>query len=189
MSYEVICQRTFHRALESANLPAMRWEKLFADLESQAAEDALLERDAMIDDLREGEQASTSWQQLCGGDVSLTVTGLGRFDGTVVSGNDQVIHVRTPQAHILVSPLSVLEIAGTGKRVAEPSAVGARLGWAYALRLCQRDQDRITVTRTDSSRRAGVVDRVGRDYVRIRGDAGDSLMIPFAAIAAVSCPR
>ena len=172
-----------------ANLPPMRWEKLFADLESQADEDALAERDALIDDLREGELAATSWQQLCGGEVSLTAIGIGRIDGEVVSGNEHVLHLRTRQAHVLVNPSSVLEIGKTSRRGEPGSAVSAKLGWAHAFRSCQRDQDRIKVVRLDSSMRVGIVTQVGRDYVQIRDEAGASVMIPFAAIAAVSCPR
>ena len=167
----------------------MRWEKLFAELESQVDEDALTERDALIDDLREGELASTSWQQRCGGTVSLTVAGMGRVDGEVVSGNEHLLHVETDRAHILVNPRAVLEVAGVGRRADPPSAVSARLGWPHAFRLCGRDQERITVVRTDSSMRAGVVAAVGKDYVQIRDEAGGIVMIPFAAIAAVSCQR
>ncbi len=167
----------------------MRWEKLFADLESQVDEDALAERDALIDDLREGERAAISWQHLCGGVVSLTVTGLGRIDGEVVSGNDHLLRVETARHHLLVSPRAVLEISGEGRRTDPPSAVSAGLGWPHAFRACGRDQDRITVIRADSSRRAGTVSAVGRDYVQLRDEAGGSIMIPFEAIAAVSCPR
>lgn len=167
----------------------MRWEKLFADLEAQTDEDALVERDALIDDLREGERAATSWQQLCGGTVSMTVAGFGRVDGHAVSGNAHLLHVQTVRAHLLISPVSVLEIAATGRRADPPSAVAAKLGWPHALRLCRRDQDRITVVRTDSSTRNGVVDEVGKDFVRIRDDVGGTVMIPLTAIAVVSCPR
>lgn len=172
-----------------ASLPAMRWEKLFAELESQAGEDALFDRDALIDELREGERAATSWQQLCGGEVSLTIAGLGRVDGLVLSSNAHLLHVRTGQAHLLINPLSVLEILSASRRSDEPSRVAAKLGWAHAFRLCHRDQERVKVIRMDSSIRAGLVAQVGLNFVQIRDDAGWTVTIPFAAVAAVSCPR
>lgn len=142
-----------------------------------------------IDELREGAHASISWQELCGGAVSLTVAGMGRVDGELVSGNGHIVHLRSERADVLISPRSVLEIAGSSRRADPPSMVSARLGWSHAFRLCQRDQDRITIVRVDSSRRVGVVDRSGRDFVRLRDDSGAAVVIPFAAIAGVICPR
>ena len=180
------CQRV---STPWASLPGMRWEKLFADLEGIVDDEALTERDALVTELRDGELAATSWQQLAGGDVSLEVAGVGRIDGEVQSGNDHVIHVLTDRAHILVNPVAVLAVLGGSHRAAKRTTVASKLGWSYVFRLLQRDQDRVQIYRRDSSARTGAVVRVGADFVQIRDEAANTPMIPYAAIATVSCPR
>ena len=167
----------------------MRWEKLFADLEGIVDDEALTERDALVAELRDGERAATNWQQLAGGGVSLEVAGVGRIDGTVQSGNEHVIHVLTDRAHMLVNPVAVMAVLGATQRVAKPTAVASKLGWPYAFRLLQRDQDRVQVYRTDSSSMTGKVVLVGADFVEICDEAGNGPMIPYLAIAVVSCLR
>lgn len=171
------------------SLPAMRWEKLFADLEGIVEDEALAERDAMVRDLSDGERASTRWQQLAGGNVSFDVTGISQIDGTILSSNDQVIHVLTDRAHVLVSTASVMAVLTATRRAARPSAVSSRLGWPHVFRLLQRDQDRVQVFRSDSAVTTGTVVRVGADFVQICDEAGKTPMFPYAAISAVSCPR
>ena len=60
----------------------MRWERLFEDLEARAADLELDERDALVDELRDGDWAQTSWRQLLGGHVVLAVRGADRVEGT-----------------------------------------------------------------------------------------------------------
>lgn len=167
----------------------MRWEKLFADLEQMVGDDALAERDALVQDLRDGERAATTWRQLAGGQVSLDVAGAGRIVGAVQSGTEQVIHLLTDRAHVLVNPDAVVAILGSSQRAVPTSPVTSHLGWSYLFRLLQRDQDRVQVRRRDASMWTGVVLFVGADFVQIRDDAANAAMIPYAAIAAVSCPR
>jgi hypothetical protein len=167
----------------------MRWEKLFADLEGMAGDDALTERDALVADLRDGERAATTWLQLTGGQASFEIEGAGRVDGVVQSGNGQFVHVRTDRAHVLVNPAAVMAVLGASQRGTSPSAVTSRLGWSYVFRLLQRDQDSVQVCRRDASVWTGTVQLVGADFVQIRDEAGNEPMIPYAAIGAVSCPR
>ncbi|MEO6472707.1 MAG: hypothetical protein ABIR57_12080 [Aeromicrobium sp.] len=167
----------------------MRWDKLFADLESQADEDALAERDALIEDLSEGEWAGTSWRQLCGGYVRVEAVGIGHVEGEVMSINERLLHVRAPHADTLISPASVLVVSSWSRRADPVTSVSSRLGWPAAFRLCQRDQDRVKVHRVDGTMNTGLVAQVGQDFVQIRDDADKSILIPLAAISAVSCPR
>ena len=167
----------------------MRSEKLFADLEGMVDDDALAERDALVHDLRDGERAATTWRQLVGGQVSFEVAGAGRIDGSVQSGNDRVIHVLTDRAHILVNPDAVMAVLSASRRATVPSLVTSRLGWPHVFRMLQRDQDRVQVHRTDSSTWAGTVVMVGADFVQVRDEAANAPMIPYAALAVVSCPR
>ena len=167
----------------------MRWEKLFADLEGLADDDALAERDALVNDLSLGERAATTWQQLTGGDAAFEVAGVGRVDGEIVSSNARVIHVLTARAHVLLNPESVMAVLSASQRAKKGSAVASRLGWPHVFRLLQGDQDRVQVFRSDGTVRAGIVVGAGADFVRLSDDAGNALMIPYAAVAAVSCPR
>lgn len=172
-----------------ASLRAMRWEKLFADIEGMVDDDALVDRDALVNDLREGERAATTWQQLIGGDVSLEVAGAGRIDGAVQSGNDHVIHVLTDRAHMLVNPAAVMAVVSSTARAAKPTVVASKLGWSHVFRMLQRDQERVQVLRVDGSAKSGTIVLAGADFVQMRDDAGKAPMIPYAAIAAVSCLR
>lgn len=167
----------------------MRWEKLFADLEGMSDDDALADRDALVNDLRDGERAETTWQQLTGGQVMMEIIGFGRIEGEVLSGNALLIHLRTQQAHLLVNPAGVMAVLSSTQRARAHTAMSAKLGWPTMFRLLQRDQDRVQVVRTDASSMSGTVEFVGADFVRIHDEAGNIPMIPFEAIAAVSCPR
>ncbi len=166
----------------------MRWDKLFADLEAETHDSQLAERDALIDDLRDGEWASTQWSTLCGGDVVLVVAGT-RVAGQVVSVNRQIIHLRAERNDVIVNPDWVDEISASTRRVAPTSAVAARLGWPHVLRACRTDRDRIHLRRRDGVIRSGMVDRVGQDFVSIYEDAQRSVVVPFTAIATLTCPR
>lgn len=167
----------------------MRWDRLFTEIEASAADDELVERDALVEDLREGELAATTWRQLTGGRVCLEVAALGRIEGDLLSANEVLLHLQTAQAHVLINPVSVMAIVHTTKRAGRQSAVSQRLGWPTVMRMLQRDQDRVRVCRTDASTVSGLIDLVGADFVRVRDDAGNAPLIPLVAITAVSCPR
>lgn len=166
----------------------MRWDKLFADLEAEAHESRLVERDALIDELRDGEWASTPWSAFCGGDVILVVAGA-RVEGHVLSVNRQIIHLRAERNDIIVNPVWVDEISASTRRSTTASAVAARLGWPHVLRACHRDRDRIQLRRRDGVSCSGTIDRVGQDFVSICNDAQRSVVVPFTAIATLTCPR
>ncbi|MDX6278092.1 MAG: hypothetical protein QOJ72_2220, partial [Nocardioidaceae bacterium] len=40
----------------------MRWERLFAELEAQAGDVELQDRDALVEELADGDWAATSWR-------------------------------------------------------------------------------------------------------------------------------
>ncbi len=174
----------------------VRWDRLFADLEGQAADVELEERDALVGELRDGAWAETSWRDLVGGHVVLEVAGLGRVEGEVRLVNDQVVHL-VPRSHDIgrtehvVAVTAVLEVIGRERRAPAPTAVTSRLGWGHVLRAARDDGDRAVITRTDGVSLGGAVEVVGRDFVTLSsGDqaptAGRARTVPFAAIAGLT---
>ena len=85
----------------------MRWDRLFADLEGQAADLELEDRDALVSELREGEWAETSWRDLAGGHVVLEVVGLGRVEGEARLVNEAVVHLASERVEHVVASSAV----------------------------------------------------------------------------------
>ncbi len=163
----------------------MRWDRLFADLEGQAADLELEERDALVRELRDGEWAETSWRDLVGGEVVLEVAGLGRVRGEVRLVNEHVIHLASDRAEHLVNGPAVVEVVSSERRADPATSVTSRLGWGHVLRAARDDDDWVSVTRTDGQVVDGSVCAVGRDFVRLAGTAR-TRDVPIAAIAAVT---
>ena len=164
----------------------MRWDRLFADLEGQAADLELEERDALVSELRDGEWAETSWRDLVGGHVVLEVDGLGRVEGESRLVNETVIHLASERVEHVVATSAVLEIVASERRAPAPTTVTSRLGWGHVLRAARDDGDRIRLTRTDGVSVDGTVDVVGHDFVMARSGTGRTRRVPFAAIAALT---
>ncbi len=164
----------------------MRWDRLFADLEGQAADLELEERDALVSELRDGEWAETSWRDLVGGHVVLLVAGLGRVEGETRLVNEQVVHVSTERAEHVVAGAAVLEVMAGQHRASAPTAVTSRLGWGHVLRAARDDGDRTILTRIDGTTVDGTVDVVGRDFVTVKTGTGRTRTVPFAALAALT---
>jgi hypothetical protein len=164
----------------------VRWDRLFADLEGQAADLELVERDALISELRDGEWAGTSWRDLLGGHVVLQVAGLGRVEGEVRLVNEQVVHVMSERAEHVVAGAAVLELIAGKRRAFAPTVVTSRLGWAHLLRAARDDGERTILTRMDGTTVDGFVDVVGRDFVTVATATGRSRTVPFAALAALT---
>jgi hypothetical protein len=164
----------------------VRWDRLFADLEGQAADLEIEERDALVSELREGEWAGTSWHELLGGQVVLEVSGLGRVEGEARLVNERVVHLESERAEHVVATSAVLEVIATERRAAPPTVVTARLGWRHVLRAARDDGDRALITRTDGTTVDGTVDVVGRDFVTMASDTGRARTVPFGAVAALT---
>jgi hypothetical protein len=167
-------------------VPLMRWERLFDDLEAQATDLELEERDALVAELRDGEWAQTSWTALLGGEVTLEVRGAGRVDGVVVRVNEVLTHLRGPRGDRVVANAAVTGVVATSRRADAPSAVSRALGWGPALRALREAAEDVRVTRVDGTDVDGMVDLVGQDFVGIRTPAGRSVLVPVTALAVVS---
>ena len=166
----------------------MRWDRLFADLEGQAADVELEERDALVHELRDGEWAGTPWHLLLGGRVVLDVIGLGRVEGVAGLVNERLVQIESGRVAHVVAASAVLEVVATERRAPGPSAVTSRLGWGHVLRAARDDGDHARLTRTDGTTVQGTVDVVGSDFVRLVTGAGRGRTIPFTAMAALTLP-
>ncbi len=164
----------------------MRWDRLFAELEGQADDLELEERDALVTELRDGEWAETSWRDLLGGHVVLQVAGLGRVEGEARLVNECVVHLTSERAEHVVAGAAVLEVIAGERRAPAPTAVTSRLGWGHLLRAARDDGDRTLFTRTDGTTVDGAVDVVGRDFVTVTTGAGRARTVPFVALAAMT---
>lgn len=164
----------------------MRWDRLFADLEGQAADIELEERDALVSEIRDGEWAATPWRDLVGGRVVLQVAGLGRVEGAARLVNETIVHLTSARAEHVVATAAVLEVTASEGRAPATTAVTSRLGWAHLLRAARNDGDRAILTRTDGAVVDGTVEVVGRDFVTVRTGAERTRVVPFAALAALT---
>lgn len=159
----------------------MRWERLFDELEGQIEHQHLLERDALVAELREGEWAQVSWTQVLveGAGVEVHVRDVGPVRGTVTFANSHVIGIRSTTAEHAVSVRAVVSVSAGGRPGASPPLVDA-LGWAHLLRSAEDGFLRFVLAGGLSV--DGRVDVVGRDFVRVRTEIGTVRLVPFDAI-------
>ncbi len=164
----------------------MRWERLFEDLEAQAADLELDERDALVDELRDGDWAQTSWRHLLGGHVVLTVRGADRVEGDVALVNERLVHLRGDTMDHVVNAAAVMAIHSSERRADSSTAVGEALGWGQVFRALREAGEEVRVRLVDGTVREGGVVVAGRDFVRLRAGSGRDQVLPFDAIAVVS---
>jgi hypothetical protein len=164
----------------------MRWDRLFEDLEAQAADLELDERDALADELRDGDWAQTSWRQLLGGHVVLAVRGADRVEGVVTLVNDRLVHLRGEGIDHVVSAAAVMAVHSSERRADAPTAVGDALGWGHVFRALREADEEIRLRLVDGTIRDGSVWVVGRDFVRLRAGSGRDQVLLFDGIAVVS---
>jgi len=179
----------------------VRWDELFADLEAQA--DALhqRDRDAEIADRTRAEQATVEvadrLRAAIGHTVTVRVGGVGFLTGRVQRVGAAWLLLGTgEEAPWLVAWPAVIGVVGVPRRaVAADSRVTEGLGWPSTWRLLARDRALVHVVRFDASTVSGVPERVGRDFVELRVSGLESSLpahaevVPYAAVAAVRCPR
>lgn len=164
----------------------VRWDRLFDDLEAQATDLDLQERDALVDELSDGDWGETSWRDLAGGHIVVDVCGVGRLEGVTGLINRQIVQLRGVGADHVISTDAVLMLLSTERRADPATAVGARLGWGFVLRALRDGLEEIRVRLVDGTVHDGVVDVVGQDFVRLRTVSGRSQVVTWRAIAVVS---
>lgn len=164
----------------------MRWERLFADIEQQVADEDLLERDALVADLVAEEHARTSWRDRLGERARLRVQGAGVVEGQVLGARPALLHLRTAGSDVLVATDAVLTVQGPGRRREPDTSVTQRLGWASAWRVLRDESADVVVVLVDGSRASGTVVRVGEDHVELVAENGAVELVTYRGIATVT---
>jgi len=164
----------------------VRWDRLFDELEAQADDIGRDERDALVDELRDGDWAETSWRHLAGGAVVLEVQGAGRVAGTVTLVNERLVQLVGERVDHVIATSAVLTLQSAERRADETGRVEAALGWGHVFRALRDAGEEISVRLVDGSSREGTVDVVGGDFVRVTTPSGRSQVVVWTAIAMVS---
>jgi hypothetical protein len=165
---------------------AVRWDRLFDDLEGQADELEREERDALVDELRDGAWAETRWRQLLGGRVGLELLGGIRVEGEVTLANDRLVQISGDRTDHVVSAGAVLVVHGSERRLDDQGRVAASLGWGHVFRALRDAGEEVVVRLLDGSSREGTVAAVGGDFVRLTTPSGRGQDVVWTAIVMVS---
>jgi hypothetical protein len=159
----------------------MRWQRLFADLEAQLAEE-----EATAERHEDASRARVEWGRLrlvdrlrgsVGQPVALGCRGAGEVTGRLVEvGVDWLLLEDGQRRDVLVAQRVVRTVGGLMARTAadaDPGAVGRRLDLRWALRGLARDRAAVHCLLDDGSAVTGTVDRVGADFVELAEHPAD----------------
>jgi hypothetical protein len=183
----------------------MRWDEmlvdLFEDLEQQAEGLHLEERDAEVADRTRAEYAAqvdfvSRIHASVGASLVLSVAGVGTLTGALRSaGADWCLLTTGAQQEWLVRLAALGEVRGVSARSVSEAArpVTARLGIGSALRRIAEAAATTVLHRTDGATTAGLIGRVGSDFVELRDTAAAApdrstvvlAVVPFGQLAAV----
>ncbi|MGO4234867.1 hypothetical protein [Pseudarthrobacter sp. YAF2] len=151
----------------------MRWDALFNDIESQLAEADRLSLDAEINERTRAELVSLPLEDRLRGSLGCRIgvhllCGESARGELTHAGADALV-LDEDQHQVLVPYAAVARYVGLGRHArAETSVVRRSIGLAHSLRGLARDRTELTVTiagAAGSIRMAGVIDRVGRDFI------------------------
>ena len=177
----------------------MRWEDLFADLESQREAEQRRELDAEVADRTRRERATVSLGDRLAaagaGPVSVTRRDGSRLSGRVADvGDGWCLLGEAGRAPCLVPISAVASVTGLAARAVEGS-VGRRFGLGYALRAVSRDRAVVRLTDATGATCTGTIDAVGSDHLELAEHAADlprrpenltgHRVVPFASIVLV----
>lgn len=178
---------------------AVRWDRLFEDLEARVAAQSRLELDAEVAERTRLERARITVGERIAGAVGAGVTlrlrGAAVVRGRVEdSGDGWVLLVEDGGRQLLVPVAAVLGISGLGR--ARDDTRARRFGLGSAVRGVSRDRRAVVVRDVDGGAVHGTIDAVGADAFDVAEHPLDSprrpenvrgeRVIPFAAVAMIA---
>ncbi|YAL82494.1 hypothetical protein ACMYYO_11230 [Dermacoccaceae bacterium W4C1] len=178
----------------------MRWQELFADLESQLRHAETREQAIEVADRTRAERAAVSWLDRAARAVGAELeveTGTGRVAGRLVDlGRDWMLLSETAGHGGVMIPVSAVSgVRGLPEGSDSDVGLGRRFGLGVALRAISRDRAAVSVQRTGGPPLVGTIDVVGADYLELAEHPADLprrphsvtavRVIPFEAIAAL----
>jgi hypothetical protein len=169
-----------------ASVTDVRWNRLFDELEAQAGDLERDERDLLVNELRDGEWAETSWRDLAGGHVAVEVMGSGLVEGRVTLVNQHLLQLSGDRVDHVVAAAAVLVLVSAERRSDETGRVESALGWGHVFRALRDAGEEVAIRLVDGSTREGTVEVVGRDFVRLASVSGRRQDVVWSAIAVVS---
>lgn len=173
----------------------MTWETelfdLLDDLEGQAAAAWEADREAELADRARTEYAAVTlasrFMASRGGEVALDVPHVGRLEGRLSRvGEDWCLLGARGQEWIV--PLhAVSAVRGASDRSVPEVAWSPidRLSLRAALRRLADAGARCLLHLSDGTRHEAYVERVGADFLEVRGTAGEASLVPYAGLLAV----
>lgn len=167
----------------------MRWDRLFADLDSQAAAAEADEWRIEIAERARAERATVALAgrlaTMRGGRVALRLTTGSLVRGTVVEAAGQwCLVVDGPSQH-LVPHAAIATVEGLSPGTAHLGRVDDRLTLGSALRVLARDRVAVVIE-TSAGTLSGTIDRVGADHMDLR--AIERITVALSAVAQVRSP-
>ncbi|WP_062528745.1 hypothetical protein [Demequina rhizosphaerae] len=165
----------------------MRWELLFADLESRLEAEERAEVEAEIAERTRDERAAVTLAGRlaahAGGRVALVLRGGGRVAGAVADLAGAWVLLDTAEGQAVVPLTAVAALDGLGHGSAPLTEVRRRLTLASALRELA-DSGLPVAVETDGGTWRGVIRAVGADHLDL--DAGGvARTVPLGALLAV----
>lgn len=153
----------------------MRWDRLFDDLEAQAAAAEDREFEAEVAERSRAEhgrlQVSDRLRAAIGHPVVLTVRGAGAVPGTLARvGAGWLLLAAPGEPEILVNMAAVAAVGGLGvatEAARDRGAVEAALDFRKALRGLAVDRSGVRLVLVDGTAFDGTLDRAGADYVEL----------------------
>ncbi|MDP9985093.1 MULTISPECIES: hypothetical protein [Arthrobacter] len=185
----------------------MRWDALFNDMESQFAEADRLALDSEINERTRAEMVSVPLEHRLRAAVGCRI-GVYLLCGESARGElrhagADALVLDEDQHQVLIPYAAAARYVGLGRHaLPENSPVRRSIGLAHALRGLARDRAELSVTISGGGgalRLAGVIDRVGRDYidlasvtpgeVRRSRSVREVSAIPFTVLAMIRSPK
>lgn len=167
----------------------MRWQQLFADLESQFAAAGAAERGHEVADRTRNERADVTlaahvWSSR-GDPITVELSSGVRVSGTVVDAALSWFLLVSDSRQVLV-PLHAVTAVHRANRPWSQGDVTRKLSLAHALRALARDRTHVLIE-TTSGAAAGLMGAVGADYCEVvsLADREDRRLIPFIHIMVV----